>query len=75
MGLNTNIHFLDDLALHPRFESGNVNTGFIGEFYDKLFPKRTLCQGALALAMLLMEQQAGRQRALDTNGEETRETG
>ena len=71
VGLNTNIRFLDDLAAHRRFVSGDVNTGFIDEFYDELFPARTLantvlCQGALA--MMLIETQACREAALASNG-------
>ena len=51
--------------------SGDVNTGFIEEFYDELFPPRTLsetvlCQGALA--MVTMESQASRAAALASNG-------
>ena len=71
VGLNTNIRFLDDLASHPQFVAGDVNTGFIDEFYDELFPTRTLaetvlCQGALA--MVTMEAQASRATAMASNG-------
>ncbi|KAK2155693.1 hypothetical protein LSH36_233g03023 [Paralvinella palmiformis] len=57
VGLTTNIRFLEDLASHPSFESGDVHTGFIDQHYSELFPRRTLshnvvCQAAVALVSL-----------------------
>ncbi|XP_037946188.1 methylcrotonoyl-CoA carboxylase subunit alpha, mitochondrial [Teleopsis dalmanni] len=37
-GLETNVNFLIDLALHPEFQKGNVHTGFIDQHFDTLFP-------------------------------------
>lgn len=37
-GLDTNVNFLIDLALHPSFQSGDVHTGFIDQHFDSLFP-------------------------------------
>jgi len=55
-GLSTNINFLMDLASHPEFIKGNVDTEFIPRHYDSLFKDRTpssdkLCQAALALIL------------------------
>ncbi|KAG7199542.1 hypothetical protein KM043_014153 [Ampulex compressa] len=52
-GLDTNIEFIKDLCLHPRFRNGEVHTGFIEENKEQLFPKlqvpnEVLAQGALA---------------------------
>lgn len=59
-GLATNVNFLLDLAAHPEFVKGNVDTEFIPRHYDELFPGRTasntrLCEAVLAL--ILAEQQ------------------
>ena len=56
VGLNTNIRFLDTLAGHEAFQSGDVHTGFIGQHHDDLFRPRllsdvTLCQAAMALVL------------------------
>ena len=37
-GLSTNVNFLMDLASHPEFVAGNVDTEFIPRHYDSLFP-------------------------------------
>lgn len=56
VGLETNVEFIKDLARNPKFENGEVHTGFIEENYDSLFPKieitdEILSQGALALIL------------------------
>ncbi|KAK6190730.1 hypothetical protein SNE40_002530 [Patella caerulea] len=56
VGLSTNIQFLLDLAKHPEFQAGNVNTDFIPQYSDELFPSRpltnrNLCQAALVLIL------------------------
>ena len=71
VGLNTNIRFLDTLAGHDAFQSGDVHTGFIGQHYDDLFRPRllsdvTLCQAAMAL--VLTERGEMLQAAADSNG-------
>lgn len=52
-GLDTNIEFIKDLCAHPKFQNGQVHTGFIEENFEQLFPKlcipnQVLIQGALA---------------------------
>jgi len=52
-GLSTNVNFLMDLASHPEFVAGNVDTEFIPRHYDTLFPTKelstsTLCEAVLA---------------------------
>ncbi|XP_014472322.1 PREDICTED: methylcrotonoyl-CoA carboxylase subunit alpha, mitochondrial [Dinoponera quadriceps] len=52
-GLDTNIEFIKDLCVHPKFRSGEVHTGFIEEHFEQLFPElhvsnEILIQGALA---------------------------
>ncbi|KAJ6644763.1 hypothetical protein lerEdw1_013578 [Lerista edwardsae] len=57
VGLSTNVDFLLNLAAHREFESGNVHTNFITQYYDELFPpkeaisKVALCQAALGLLL------------------------
>ena len=34
-GLNTNVNFLMDLAAHPEFSAGNVDTDFIPRYVNK----------------------------------------
>jgi len=68
-GLNTNVNFLMDLASHPEFVAGNVDTEFIPRHYDTLFPKRemadsTICEAVLAT--ILSEKQLSTQN-LDSN--------
>jgi len=58
-GLANNVNFLMDLAAHPEFVKGNVDTDFIQRHYDELFPKRELKDQqicAATLAVLLTEQ-------------------
>merc|ERR1719270_69986 len=52
-GLSTNVDFLMDLASHPEFVAGNVDTEFIPRHYDSLFPEKphqptSLCTAVLA---------------------------
>ena len=42
LGLSTNVNFLMDLASHPEFVAGNVDTEFIPRHYDSLFPEKSL---------------------------------
>lgn len=51
-GLDTNIEFIKDLCIHPKFQNGEVHTGFIEENIAQLFPKlhvpnEILVQGVL----------------------------
>jgi 3-methylcrotonyl-CoA carboxylase alpha subunit len=55
-GLSTNINFLMDLASHPDFIAGNVDTEFIPRHYDQLFKERTpahstICEAVMALVL------------------------
>ncbi|XP_015587362.1 methylcrotonoyl-CoA carboxylase subunit alpha, mitochondrial isoform X2 [Cephus cinctus] len=57
VGVETNVEFIKDLSAHPKFQNGEVHTGFIEENFDSLFrklqvPKLVLAQGALALILL-----------------------
>jgi len=57
-GLSTNINFLMDLAAHPEFIKGNVDTEFIPRHYDSLFKDRTpsgLQVAEAVLALILTE--------------------
>lgn len=50
--MDTNIEFIKDLCAHPKFQSGEVHTGFIEENFEQLFPKlqtssKILIQGTL----------------------------
>ncbi len=57
-GLANNVNFLMDLAAHPEFVKGNVDTDFIPRHYDELFPKRQLQNDqicAATMAMILSE--------------------
>lgn len=51
-GLSTNVDFLMDLASHPEFVAGNVDTEFIPRHYDSLFPKKDLQPTSLCAAVL-----------------------
>ena len=79
MGLNTNIRFLDNLAGHDAFRSGDVHTGFIGQHYDDLFPKKelsdiTLCHAAMAI-VLAEHDQVMRAAAISKGGCDWPKTG
>ena len=51
-GLANNVNFLMDLAAHPEFVNGNVDTDFIQRHYDDLFPKRELQDQQICAATL-----------------------
>lgn len=51
-GLSTNVNFLMDLASHPEFVAGNVDTEFIPRHFDTLFPVRSLAPSTLCQAVL-----------------------
>merc|ERR1711983_761222 len=60
-GLANNVNFLMDLAAHPEFVKGNVDTDFIPRHYDELFPKRELkdqqvCAATLAVVLTESKQ-------------------
>jgi len=60
-GLSTNVNFLMDLASHPEFVAGNVDTEFIPRHYDTLFPTKELSNSTLCeaiLATILAENKA-----------------
>eukprot|EP00090_Calanus_glacialis_P037295 TRINITY_DN6407_c0_g1_i1.p1 TRINITY_DN6407_c0_g1~~TRINITY_DN6407_c0_g1_i1.p1 ORF type:complete len:700 (+),score=246.56 TRINITY_DN6407_c0_g1_i1:52-2151(+) len=60
-GLSTNVNFLMDLASHPEFVAGNVDTEFIPRHYDTLFPTKKLSDSTLCeaiLATILAENKA-----------------
>merc|ERR1712223_896848 len=55
-GLANNVNFLMDLAAHPEFVKGNVDTDFIIRHYDELFPKREtsnelICAATMAVIL------------------------
>lgn len=55
-GVETNIEFIKDLCRHPKFQAGDVHTGFIDENLQSLFPKlqvphEVLAQGILAMIL------------------------
>ena len=55
-GLANNVNFLMDLAAHPEFVKGNVDTDFINRHYDELFPKKEIknemvCAATLAVIL------------------------
>lgn len=54
--MDTNIEFIKDLCVHPKFQNGEVHTGFIEENLEQLLPRlctpnEILTQGALALIL------------------------
>ncbi|XP_033220190.1 methylcrotonoyl-CoA carboxylase subunit alpha, mitochondrial [Belonocnema kinseyi] len=68
-GLETNVEFLKDLSTHPKFQNGNVHTGFIEENYDSLFPtlqvpSEVLAQGTLGI--ILSEELEAMKKAMDS---------
>ncbi|XP_011352307.2 methylcrotonoyl-CoA carboxylase subunit alpha, mitochondrial isoform X1 [Ooceraea biroi] len=68
-GLDTNIEFIKDLCAHPKFQSGEVHTGFIEENFEQLFPKlqtpnEVFIQGTLA--SILIEDMNSLSASLDT---------
>merc|ERR1719402_1739128 len=59
-GLNTNINFLMDLANHPEFIAGNVDTEFIPRHEAELFPVRKPNTARLVEAVLATILSEGR---------------
>eukprot|EP00158_Paraphelidium_tribonemae_P005283 Partr_v1_DN27264_c0_g2_i2_m38419 putative Biotin_carb_C len=56
VGPQTNIEFLKRLAIHPEFVKGNVETGFIPRYADKLLPpivrdSKTVFQAVMGLVL------------------------
>jgi 3-methylcrotonyl-CoA carboxylase alpha subunit len=51
-GLANNVNFLMDLAAHPEFVKGNVDTDFIPRHYDELFPKKEVSDAQICAANL-----------------------
>jgi len=62
-GLNTNINFLMDLANHPEFIAGNVDTEFIPRHEAELFPVRKPNTARLVEAVLASILSEGRSTA------------
>jgi 3-methylcrotonyl-CoA carboxylase alpha subunit len=59
-GLSSNVDFLMDLAAHPEFVAGNVDTDFIPRHYDSLFPKKVVSDANVVeavMAVILREKQ------------------
>jgi len=51
-GLSTNVNFIMDLAAHPEFVAGNVDTEFIPRHFDSLFAPKSLPTSSLVAATL-----------------------
>lgn len=67
--MDTNIEFIKDLCAHPKFQNGEVHTGFIKENFEQLFPKlqtsnRILIQGTLI--SILYEEMESLRASLET---------
>ena len=60
-GLANNVNFLMDLASHPEFVEGNVDTDFIARHYDELFPKRDIPDAQICAAAMAVILQGGNQ--------------
>ena len=61
-GIKTNISFNQWILRHPRFMSGNVNTGFIDEEYraintEEVLPHKDIALASAAIAALHREQE------------------
>ena len=61
-GIKTNISFHQWILRHPRFMSGNVNTGFIDEEYrgaanEEVLPHKEIALASAAIAALLGEHE------------------
>lgn len=50
LGLHTNLQFLRRLSNHSAFKNADVNTGFIADHYNSLFPQTDLLEARLASA-------------------------
>ncbi len=72
-GLGTNVNFLMDLAAHPAFAAGEVDTDFIPRHKNELFPTRTasdrqICEAAMAVVLGDEERAAAADRGNDPFG-------
>lgn len=68
-GLDTNIEFIKDLCAHPKFQRGEVHTGFIEENFEQLFPELRTSSGVLiqgTLASILHEDMESLRASLET---------
>lgn len=70
VGLETNVEFIRDICMHPKFQRGEVHTGFIEENQASLFakfqvPNRVLAKGALSL--ILCEEMNSLKRSVRTD--------
>jgi 3-methylcrotonyl-CoA carboxylase alpha subunit len=67
LGTTTNARFLANVANHPAFARGAVDTGFIADYHDDLFPAPTPASSrilaAAALYELLRIEQAATEQA------------
>ena len=62
-----------DLASHPEFMAGNVDTDFIPRHYQELFPKKTvsdqsICEAAMAVVLQEQLQRTNGSQFLNDNG-------
>jgi acetyl-CoA carboxylase biotin carboxylase subunit len=62
-GIKTNISFHQWILRHPRFMSGNVNTGFIDQEYrstskEEVFPHKEIALASAAIAAIHREQES-----------------
>jgi acetyl-CoA carboxylase biotin carboxylase subunit len=62
-GIKTNISFHQWILRHPRFMSGDVNTGFIDEEYqstskEEIFPHKEIALASAAIAAMHREQES-----------------
>ena len=62
-GIKTNISFHQWILRHPRFMSGNVNTGFIDQEYrstskEEVFPHKEIALASAAIAAMHREQES-----------------
>ncbi|XP_032674676.1 methylcrotonoyl-CoA carboxylase subunit alpha, mitochondrial isoform X2 [Odontomachus brunneus] len=68
-GLDTNIEFIKDLCVHPKFQNGLVHTDFIKENFAQLFPKLHIPNEILvqaALASILHEEMNSLNTSIET---------
>jgi acetyl/propionyl-CoA carboxylase alpha subunit len=62
-GIKTNISFHQWILRHPRFMSGDVNTGFIDQEYrstsqEEIFPHKEIALASAAIAAMHREQES-----------------
>ncbi len=56
-GLATNVNFLMDLAAHPEFVAGNVDTEFIPRHYDQVTRAVGSLRGHIFISVLTVSYQ------------------